>query len=189
MKSILHFGKFLMGIEPPNSQVTDRELELLKRYCSNANIMVEIGCKEGKTSASLARNGPGTVYTIDPFPKGRLGFSYSEVITRVHFKRSRLTNVKIIRGYSSAVVQKFHHRIDFLFIDADHSYDAARRDWEDWSSHVRNGGIIGLHDCKPAVNSPNYLGSMKFYEHDILRKSNIKELESVDSLVIFQVIA
>jgi len=40
----------------------------------------------------------------------------------------------------------FGGQIDFLFIDADHSYEAAKQDFETYSPLVRKGGWIGLHD-------------------------------------------
>ena len=36
--------------------------------------------------------------------------------------------------------------IDFLFIDADHAYDAVKADYENYGPCVRLGGIIALHD-------------------------------------------
>jgi predicted O-methyltransferase YrrM len=36
--------------------------------------------------------------------------------------------------------------LDVLFIDADHSYEGVKRDWELYSALVRPGGIVGLHD-------------------------------------------
>jgi len=39
-------------------------------------------------------------------------------------------------------------KIDFLFIDADHSYLGVRRDFEMYSPFVKKGGLIGLHDIK-----------------------------------------
>jgi predicted O-methyltransferase YrrM len=36
--------------------------------------------------------------------------------------------------------------IDLLFIDADHSYEAVRADWLNWSPFVKKGGIIAFHD-------------------------------------------
>jgi len=36
--------------------------------------------------------------------------------------------------------------IDFLFIDADHTYDGVKKDFEVWSPLVRDNGIIALHD-------------------------------------------
>jgi predicted O-methyltransferase YrrM len=39
-----------------------------------------------------------------------------------------------------------HAPYDFVFIDADHSYEACKRDWENYSPMVRPGGIVGFHD-------------------------------------------
>jgi predicted O-methyltransferase YrrM len=36
--------------------------------------------------------------------------------------------------------------LDVLFIDGDHSYEGARRDFEDYGRLVRPGGIIAFHD-------------------------------------------
>lgn len=37
--------------------------------------------------------------------------------------------------------------IDFLFIDADHTYEAVKQDFEMYAPMVRKGGIIALHDA------------------------------------------
>jgi predicted O-methyltransferase YrrM len=39
--------------------------------------------------------------------------------------------------------------LDVLFIDADHSYEAVKRDYEIYSPLVRSGGLIALHDINP----------------------------------------
>ena len=41
------------------------------------------------------------------------------------------------------------NKLDFLFIDGDHSYDGVKRDFELWSSLVKIGGVIALHDIVP----------------------------------------
>jgi len=38
---------------------------------------------------------------------------------------------------------------DFLFIDADHTYESVRADWDNYSPMVREGGLIALHDILP----------------------------------------
>jgi hypothetical protein len=43
---------------------------------------------------------------------------------------------------------------DLLFIDADHSYMAARSDFFAWGELVRHGGIIALHDTVQGRNEP-----------------------------------
>ena len=40
------------------------------------------------------------------------------------------------------------HGIDFLFIDGDHHYDAALKDFEMYAPLVKSGGIIGFHDIQ-----------------------------------------
>jgi len=37
-------------------------------------------------------------------------------------------------------------KIDFLFLDGDHTYDGVKKDFENYSHFVRKGGLIGFHD-------------------------------------------
>ena len=41
------------------------------------------------------------------------------------------------------------NQLDFLFIDGDHSYEGVKQDLENFSSLVRPGGLIALHDIVP----------------------------------------
>jgi predicted O-methyltransferase YrrM len=41
------------------------------------------------------------------------------------------------------------NRVDFLFIDADHSYEGVKKDFEMYSPWVRKGEIIAFHDIVP----------------------------------------
>jgi predicted O-methyltransferase YrrM len=177
----------MIGIDDPESQVTRLELDLICRYARNAQTVCEIGCFEGKTTAALARSTSGTVFSVDPFFKGRVGISYTEKIAGLHCKRQRAENVVFLRGFSVEVARVFEHSIDFLFIDADHRYEAVVQDWASWVPKVRTNGIIALHDCKLAKNSPEYVGSMRFYDTDVPKYPYVKEVASVDSLVVLQV--
>ena len=40
-------------------------------------------------------------------------------------------------------------KVDFLFIDGDHSYEGVKKDFEMYSPLVRKGGIIAFHDIIP----------------------------------------
>ena len=44
--------------------------------------------------------------------------------------------------------------IDFLFIDADHSYEGAKTDFENYGPLVKSGGIIAFHDLIPPPDRP-----------------------------------
>ena len=45
-------------------------------------------------------------------------------------------------------------RIDFLFIDGDHTYEGARADFELYSPLVRDGGLIAFHDIHELQQQP-----------------------------------
>jgi predicted O-methyltransferase YrrM len=174
-------------MDTPHSQVSERELQILLEYSRNAKVICEIGCYEGKTSVAFAKNTTGSVYSVDPFLKGRLGISYGEWIARLHRKRESVKNLFLLRGFSKDIAPTFQLPIDFLFVDADHSYEAIKTDWNSWCSKVVEGGIVALHDTKIAPNSPIPLGTMRFYAENIPTFSEVVELDSVDSLTILKV--
>jgi predicted O-methyltransferase YrrM len=41
------------------------------------------------------------------------------------------------------------NKVDFLFIDGDHSYEGVKKDFEMYSPLVKKGGIIVFHDIVP----------------------------------------
>ena len=102
MKSLLHLIRFYVGFDQPFSQVTSRELEMLVHYSSDAKVICEIGCYEGKTAVALAQNSQGKVYSVDPFFKGRLQICYGECIARLHRRRSRVTNLHFLLSPSAS---------------------------------------------------------------------------------------
>lgn len=188
MKAFVHAIKVFLGAENPASQVTPRELDCLLKYAQDAKVVVEIGCYEGSTTAALAKNTTGNVYSIDPFFPGRLGICYGEYVAKyVRWKRG-LKNIEFVKAFSYEVASYFNKTVDLLFIDADHAFDAVKKDWEDWFPKVKTGGIIALHDSRKAPNSPDYLGSMKFFEEYVTAVPHVKEIDGIDSLAVLKVL-
>ena len=186
MKSLIHLLRFMFGFDSAASQVTDRELQMLLRYSRDALIICEIGCYEAKTSVAFALNTTGNVYSVDPFFQGRQGICYTEWVARVHRGRNGVRNLVFLKGLSLEVGPTFDSPIDFLFIDGDHSYEAASADWNMWFPKVRKKGYIALRDSKLAANSPLKLGSMRFYCEHVAHMPGVVECDAVDSLVIVQ---
>jgi predicted O-methyltransferase YrrM len=55
--------------------------------------------------------------------------------------------VELIASDSAAAAERFApHAVDFAFIDADHSYDAVKRDIAAWRPRIKPGGILAGHD-------------------------------------------
>ena len=49
---------------------------------------------------------------------------------------------------SRAAAEGWDKPIRLLFIDEDHSYDASKKDFENWSPHMVPGGLIAFHDIE-----------------------------------------
>ncbi|MFN6069283.1 MAG: class I SAM-dependent methyltransferase, partial [Pseudanabaena sp.] len=59
-----------------------------------------------------------------------------EVITTTNIERAFSVKAKVLNG----------DKIDFLFIDGDHTYEGVRQDYEMYSPLVQKGGYIAFHD-------------------------------------------
>ena len=60
---------------------------------------------------------------------------------------SRYRGATVIRGKSVEVAKTVKdNSLDFVFIDADHSYEAVKADLLAWAPKVRPGGIVSGHD-------------------------------------------
>lgn len=77
------------------------------------------------------------------FTQGQLERQYQKFIK--DFKGD--DRVKAIRKYSHIAAKEFEDEyFDFVYLDADHSYEGLLRDLRAWWPKVKNGGILGGHD-------------------------------------------
>ena len=79
--------------------------------------------------------------------------------------------VEVIEADSAVAADSFaHESLDFVFIDADHSYEAVRRDIEAWAPKVRAGGVLAGHDY--SVDFPGVIRAVTEYlsKYDAERK-------------------
>ena len=187
--AFIHYVKYLLGIENPETQTTINERAVIREFSKNAKCCVEIGVFEGVNTVIIAESmdPEGMLYGIDPFFKGRLGVSYHELITRRSIAKSKSgKRIKLLPVFSYDAVHDVPDQIDFIFIDGDHSYEGIKRDWEDWSEKIRPGGVIALHDTSVPDHDPSIsqLGSFKFYNEIIISDPRFKTVSTVDSLNI-----
>ena len=71
--------------------------------------------------------------------------------------------------------------IRLLFIDADHSYESTKADFEAWSPHVGIHGYVGFHDVSPA-----WPGVTRFYQELVSAGGPWKQVFVADSLHVVQ---
>jgi len=112
-------------------------------------IVCEIGTRSCGTSFLLSQavNSVNTFIGLDLYVSN---WSQFRTFARAGQHISALTG----SSYEPATVQRVEQilagrKIDVLFIDGDHSYDGAKKDFQMYHHLVRDGGLIALHDIMP----------------------------------------
>jgi predicted O-methyltransferase YrrM len=114
-------------------------------------VILEIGTARGGTLflfSNIAHE-EATLISVD---------LYQTIEKRILFRYIKKEKQKIylIQGDSHSIetLRKIEgilkgRKVDFLFIDGDHSYEGVKKDFEMYSPLVRKGGIIAFHDIIP----------------------------------------
>lgn len=153
-----------MAAHMPMTPAQQRAHEVLKRIEAEPNPHgVEIGVFMGDMSAALLRGHPDLTLTMVDSWEGA-GRAYSgesgdwhaklEQPAQDDFMRRALDRVAFAKGRgqvlrarsTDAARQVPDQSCDFVFIDADHSYDGCAADIAAWSNKVKPGGWLCGHD-------------------------------------------
>ena len=124
---------------------------------------VEVGVLRGEFSAQLLKDWNGTLYLVDAWKHldDYRDASNGDDITHeanyqfVKQRFARNPNVVIFRSLSAEAANSFQTgSLDWVYLDANHSYEAVKVDLEAWYPKVRIGGIIAGHDY---IDAPNHI--------------------------------
>lgn len=84
---------------------------------------------------------------------GQVEEGYKKVLS----KYSDKPNVKIIKMKSSEACSLYSDEyFDWIYIDADHSYNSVLEDIKNWFPKLKKGGLISGHDFDPDTRDTNY---------------------------------
>lgn len=171
--TLLNFSfEAIAGLIKP-MQIREEIYELLSILLKiRPKVVLEIGTANGGTLFLFSRiaSEDATLISID-LPKGKFGGGYPLWKIPI-YKSFALPNQKIhlIRAdshsYSTLETVKSilnRKKVDFLFIDGDHTYHGVKKDFEMYSPLVRKGGIIAFHDIVPGPQE-NVGGVPKFWK-------------------------
>lgn len=187
---LLHWLLYHAGLQKARTQLTPAETMAITRLASGRSCIVELGVFEGATSRRIreAMSPSGTLWCVDPFFPSRLGLSYGYSISAREVRRAGNGRVEFIRKFSHEAVSGWNRAIGLLFIDADHSYEAVRRDWEDWSPFVERGGLIALHDSRDCPDRPHTagMGPARLAAEVRAGDTGFRLKEEVDTLSVFE---
>lgn len=126
-------------------------LELIEQY--RPKVCVELGTWQGASAIPVARSiarWGGTLTCVDTWAGHLNDDGGSEAgqppLMLITCARAMidagLSNVRLIPAMTVEAAKYWREPIDFLYVDADHSYDGVMRDLEAWVPHVKSGGLI-----------------------------------------------
>jgi predicted O-methyltransferase YrrM len=177
-----------INLRPAVAQHSLAERDLIRKTAAGARTIVEIGVAEGGSAydARQVMDPQGTLTLIDPFPRvagiNLTSFTARRLVDSVD--RGRVTWV---HKFSSDAVKSWAGEIDLLLIDGDHSYEATRQDFEDWSPFVGPSGVVLFHDA--LLDAPwmtSEFGSSQFVAELRKDESTWRLAEGADSLAAFR---
>jgi hypothetical protein len=178
----------LLNLLLPFGHLTNKDQELLFQYAKGAELAVDLGTYLGRSAITMSLNAKKVV-TIDLFEdmaitddeELKLAYEYygkNKVIYNNTFEDVKkgiwpYSNVEVRKAVTSKEAVNFSdNSIDTLFIDADHSYNGVKRDFEAWISKVKVGGIILFHDYNDL-----FVDVISFVTNEVLSRNDIEFVE------------
>ena len=165
-------------------------------------VVVEIGSWVGRSSLVLAKGiqakSNPVLYCIDPFNVDelpsekefymteacRLGMPPHEQFV-LNMKTNGVYDLAIVLvGYSTDFAPGFAEKIDLLFVDGGHQYEAVLRDYEDWCPLVEAGGVVAFHDVVMDPTGDEHVGPGMVVKQCVLGNPEWSDVKLVDTLLV-----
>jgi predicted O-methyltransferase YrrM len=144
---------------------------------------LEIGTCSGGTLFLLCRLAAphATVISVD-LPRGSYGAGYSVVRIPLYRRFARPSqSLHLVRADSHSrdtlnrvAVTLSGRKLDFLFIDGDHTYEGVKQDFELYSPLVEKGGTIAFHDIAP--HRAGWSGGVPRFWNEIKGQCSYREI-------------
>ena len=133
-----------------------RLLYKIARSLKDDAVIVEIGAFKGKSTCFIAE-GIGSkqiqFFSIDTWYNDKMPQERKDVFADfLHNTKPYKDKIQPLRGYSYELIKTWpqERRIDFLWIDGDHSYEGVKKDIQDWVPLVKKNSPICFHDYRDA---------------------------------------
>jgi len=147
---------FVYGSPIEPMQIPEEIFELLEIIKEKKpKTVLEIGTARGGNLFLFSRiiTGDSKIISID-LPGGLFGGGYSKLRMLMYkFFAKDNQSLRLVRkdSHQEGTLEDLknilgNEKIDFLFIDGDHSYNGVKKDFEMYSPLVSKDGIIGFHD-------------------------------------------
>lgn len=153
-----------MPVEPEEIQgwMAPECLRWLTKRGAASKVMAEAGCWKGRSTAALMQRSSGVLYAIDTwagtpdrpvqqqryFPDASTAFEQFCENMKEHIDNAQLVPLRMtsLDGASYLRARLGVSSLDFCFIDADHSEQAATADIRAYYPLVKKGAVLAGHD-------------------------------------------
>jgi hypothetical protein len=117
---------------------------------------VEVGVQDGIFSTEILRRKPKMLFLVDPwvhqppeiYPErsNRSESEFAVTYQKILDKFAKHRNITILREFSIKAAKQIKQKLDFVYIDAIHTYESCSADIRAWYPKLRNGGWLAGHD-------------------------------------------
>lgn len=158
-QKVHHIGDVRLGVDRyllqeyvvPNIDgwLHPEESQFLYHEAKDMDSIVEIGSWKGRSTHALASGCKGKVHCVDNWlgsdddPTQELS-KKEDVFSIFKKNMEKFSNIEIHKGFSHDISSSFDEKVDMVFIDADHHYEAVKQDIEDWLPKTKK--LICGHD-------------------------------------------
>ena len=167
-----------------------RDRKELIKYYKKKGIGVEVGVLFGQFSKEILELWDGKLYMVDIW--NDTNFGYIDNNNHINYEKNLpiLKTLENLRGFEDrgimirttskeASLLFQNNSLDFVHIDANHSYESTKEDIELWYPKIKNGGIFSIHDY---ILYPSYAESQ--YEKNGKDKLYMNSLFGVNILLL-----
>ncbi len=180
-----NFGNMLFSLTPVQIK---NEITCLMEILVNNNpkFLLEVGTARGGTLFLLTRvAAPDAIIMSIDLPQGEFGGIWYPNWKSQLYKSFRTfkQDIRLIRADSHSdptfsLIGKIleGNKLDFLFLDGDHTYEGVKNDFNAYHRLVRRGGLIAFHDIHKGP--PEIVGGVHQFWEEI--KSDYIHREIID---------
>lgn len=142
---------------------TRNDLPFVLNELKLTGLGVEVGVQKGYFAREILTNWPGFLYLVDTW-RNLEGYTdaanvsdaeheenYQETLRQCErgAQGKRFTPMRMTSLEAAAIIAErieLTGPLDFVYLDADHSYESVKADIEAWFPLVKSGGVIAGHD-------------------------------------------
>lgn len=159
------------------------------KYIKPEDVCVEVGVWKGEFAKHILQKNPSMLYLIDPWQAIRdvPGRCYDikqgemdVIFDNVEGKLGKKHNVSIIRDFSSPASKNFQdNSLDWVYLDANHSFEFVYEDLNLWYDKVKEGGFLCGDDYREnkklkwgVIEAVNSFAEHKNIKNNLIIKGN-----------------